>query len=162
MLNVRQACAMLTPRLATASAAISLRKDGRATFFQALPSADHSACSSRHTSASGDGSLQPTPSSPTALTHPLSVMLTHNLPCNACRQTSPAIYKNWHCSFHPSRDLLRKPYGQRFAAQVRYWHTAFGLLQNTHNLRVAISFVLHLKSPQIICQENSTPEHQYF
>lgn len=30
-----------------------------------------------------------------------------------------------------------------FAAKLRHWHTALGLLQNTHDLCVAISFTLH-------------------
>jgi|AntAceMinimDraft_12_1070368.scaffolds.fasta_scaffold21339_3 hypothetical protein len=34
-----------------------------------------------------------------------------------------------------------------------------GMDEGHHNLRVAVSFILHSKSPQILCQENSTSEH---
>ena len=33
-----------------------------------------------------------------------------------------------------------------------------GMDEGHHNLRVAVSFILHSKSPQILCQENSTSE----
>ena len=47
-----------------------------------------------------------------------------------------------------------------FTAKPRNRHTALRLLQNTHNLRVAISCCLHQKSPQLTCRENSTYEHR--
>ena len=47
-----------------------------------------------------------------------------------------------------------------FTAQLRNRHTALRLLQNTDDLCVAKSPVLHLKSPQISCRENTTFEHR--
>ena len=63
-----------------------------------------------------------------------------------CRQTWPAICRNG--ATHPM-----------LAAKLRDRHIALSLLQHRHNLRVAVSSVLHRKSPRISCRENSTFEY---
>ena len=47
-------------------------------------------------------------------------------------------------SCHPSRDLLRKPCGQRFAAKLGHQYTTFCLAQDRKDLGFAISRHLHL------------------
>ena len=34
-----------------------------------------------------------------------------------------------------------------------------GMDEGHHNFRTVVSLILHSKSPQILCQENSTSEH---
>jgi hypothetical protein len=41
-------------------------------------------------------------------------------------------------------------------AQLRDRHTFLRLLHHGHDLRFAVSSVLHRKFPQIFCRENST------
>ena len=45
-----------------------------------------------------------------------------------------------------------------FAAKFGNLQKALALLQYPHNLYVAVSFILHSKSPRILFQENSTSE----
>jgi len=177
MPNVRQACATLMLRRATASTAISFLWDGLATFFQALPSTNRSACSSRHTYASGGGFIRrendppdrflfllkpPTPSSRKSSTHPYP-------------RTSTAICKNSRClsvivpitcrpmaSFH-ARDKAQIPAHHFRPASISPLSSIVPIAcWAAHNLRVAILLLFHPKSPQSVCQENSTSEHHFF
>ena len=73
------------------------------------------------------------------------------------------LHLRHHRRIHAAK--LRTPFVKARAAhpmlsaKLRNRHTALRLLQNTHDLRVAKSSVLHQKSPQISCRENSTFEH---
>ena len=62
----------------------------------------------------------------------LGTSLWDTLPCSACHQTSHAIYKS--CIAHAM-----------FVAKFRDWYATLRLLQYPHNLRIALSFILHSK-----------------
>jgi len=149
--------------------------DGLSAFFQAPPSADRFACSSQHTCASDGGSLRPYPSSRISTTHPLS---GHRdaIPCRAMHaaKLGPPFIET--CAA-PSRTLLRnilpvsasrahgkaqKPARRPLLASGSSLPAACCACacRAMHDLRVAVSSVLHRKSPQSSCRENSTFEHQ--
>ena len=114
-----------------------------------------------HTSASDDGSQPPSPSCAIPSTHP-------------CHRTSHAICKNAHCPL--SHIAMQYAAGQRIPCSRHSSETGTPLsacfkiplsanccaiaCRAMHDLRVAKSSILHPKSPQISCRENSTFEHQ--
>ncbi len=75
------------------------------------------------------------------------------------RRTLPAICKNWHYSFHVRDKALKRAHRFRPASEYPLSSIVPIACRAMHNLRVAISFILHSKSPQILCRENSTYEH---
>ena len=92
--KARQANVMLTPCRATAFMAISRRRDGLSDFFQALSSKDHCMLISaymrfRRRFFSAISFISEIKDASTLVTS-----LRDTLPCSACHQTSPAIYRN--------------------------------------------------------------------
>jgi hypothetical protein len=55
-----------------------------------------------------------------------------------------------------SIDVKRRLAHPMPAAQLRNWHTAFGLPQDHDDLRLSVSACLHSKSPRSFCRENYT------
>ena len=78
------------------------------------------------------------------------------------RQTWRAICRNARCSCHARGKAHRPARRPHSTIVLGPMADKVSLLQHCHDLRVAVSSILHHKSPQISCRENSTFEHRQF